>query len=330
MLGLLRRISAGRSAGGRAEQTLVVVERRIEAEAIASFRLESPDGGPLPAFTPGAHLDVHLENGLVRQYSICSDPADLSHYRLAVLRDGRSRGGSAYIHSAWEPGSRIATSRPSNTFELVDSDRRFHLFAGGIGITPLLPMIMTLRRARREFTLHYYAKTAGHAAFIDALPALVAPERLFVHFSQTSGRRLDVGRLLPCIPPTDYLYCCGPASLIETVRSATATRPPELCRFERFSRPGVPADGASRPFEVLLARSGEIFTVPEDKSLLESLEERGYPVASSCREGVCGACQLAYTEGEVVHRDHVLDGAARRGVLASCVSRARGHLVLDL
>ncbi|MDX1541405.1 MAG: PDR/VanB family oxidoreductase [Geminicoccaceae bacterium] len=327
---MLRRIGAGKKAGGADEQTLVVVDRRLEAEGVVSFRLESTDGEPLPAFSPGSHLDIHLENGLARQYSICSDPADLSHYRIAVLLDPRSRGGSSHIHATWRPETRITASRPRNTFELVDSDRRLHLFAGGIGITPLLPMIMALKRSGRDFTLHYYAKTRAHAAFVDLLPTLVPADRLFLYFSRTGGRRIEAGRLLACIPPTDYVYCCGPAGLIESMRSAAATRAPELCRFERFSRTDGPLNGESRPFEVLLAQSGEIFTVPENKSLLETLEERGHAVAFSCREGLCGACQVPYTEGDVVHRDQILDDTARCRMMASCVSRARGHLVLDL
>lgn len=327
MLTLLKKIGAGRRGDWQAARVLVVAERRVEAEDIVSFRLEADDGTLLPAFTPGAHLDVYLENGLRRQYSICSDPADLSHYRIAVLREQRSRGGSAFIHDSWQAGTRVGTSAPRNTFELVENEARFHLFAGGIGITPLLPMVLALQRAGREFTLHYYARTPAHAAFLDRLAAVVAPERLFLHFSRGPGRRLEVGRLLACIPPCDYVYCCGPASMIEAVRAA---RPAERCRLERFTVDQAPTCGTARPFEVLLAQSGDIFTVPEDKSLLETLEERGYPVASSCREGICGACQLAYTEGEVVHRDNALDAATRQRMLASCVSRAHGHVVLDL
>jgi ferredoxin-NADP reductase len=330
MQGLLQKLNLGRRLRRSDDHAAVVAERRREAPDVLSFRLEACDGD-LPPFAPGAHLDVDLGNGMIRPYSICSDPDDASHYRIAVLRDQQSRGGSAHIHAHWRVGTGIRISAPRNGFQLVEDCARVHFIAGGIGITPLLPMIMRARRNGVEFSCHYYAHSVERAAFADQLRQLVGEARLFFHL-RTGGapRRLAVDRLLACIPPGDQVYCCGPPTLMDAVRAAGADWPEGHLRFERFQRVDAEPESASRSFEVLLARSGEIFTVPAEKSLLDVLEERGHVIACSCREGICGTCRVAYTEGEIQHRDHALSEQERRAVLASCVSRAQGHVVLDL
>jgi vanillate O-demethylase ferredoxin subunit len=330
MHGLLQKLKFGWRLRRSDDRVAVVAQRRHEATDVLSFRLEARDDG-LPPFVPGAHLDVELGNGLIRPYSICSDPEDASHYRIAVLLDEQSRGGSAHIHANWRVGTEIRISAPRNGFQLVESRARFHFIAGGIGITPLLPMIMRAKKNGYEFSCHYYARSMERAAFADQLGQLAGKARLFFHL-RTGGKhkRLAVDKLLACIPPADYVYCCGPASLMDDVRAAGLGRPNGHLRFEHFQRADAVQDSVARPFEVLLARSGDIFTVPAEKSLLEVLEERGHQIACSCREGICGTCRVAYTEGEILHRDHALTAQEQRAVLASCVSRAHGHVVLDL
>jgi vanillate O-demethylase ferredoxin subunit len=182
----------------------------------------------------------------VRQYSICSDPDDLSHYRIAVLREERCRGGSAHIHATWRVGTEVRISTPRNSFQLVEEARRLHFIAGGIGITPLLPMIMRAKRNGCEFSVHYYARSPERAAFAEELRQLVDKTRLFFHL-RAGGRhhRLPVDKLMACIPQADYVYCCGPVSLMDEVRAASPQRPAGRLRFERGTKAGAQAENVA-------------------------------------------------------------------------------------
>jgi ferredoxin-NADP reductase len=327
---LFRSLFAARSSPLPGELELVVTELRQEADDVRSFRLEAASGARLPAFSPGSHVDVHLDIGLVRQYSISSDPADLGHYRIAVLREERSRGGSVHVHTSWRQGMTVRTSLPRNNFPLAEAGGRFHLIAGGIGIAPLLPMALELRRRGDPFSLYYCARAPERAAFAEHVKNIAGEAAVSFHYSRAPvPNRLDVAGLIASIPETDHVYCCGPARLIGAVQAASRDRPRDRLRFEHFAPPEQ-LNGETEPFEVVLARTGETCIVPAGESLLEALHARGHAIDSSCREGICGTCRVSHVDGEVLHRDHVLSAAERRTTMAACVSRARGCVVLDL
>lgn len=314
-------------------QTIELVLLDKETVAVDTVRLTlcRPDRGPLPPWEPGAHIDLHLGDrpALVRQYSLCSDPADPGHYQVAVLRDPESRGGSAHVVDRLGPGDVVPVSPPRNHFALVPS-RRYIFVAGGIGITPVLPMIAAVAAAGAEWSLLYGGRTRASMAFADDLVEAWG-DRVSVRPQDEHGL-LDLERLLATPQPDTAIYCCGPAPLLDAVEAASAAWPPGALHLERFAPAAVPSDADDGPFEVEFAQTGVTLTVPADRSIMEVAEEAGVPVMYSCEEGTCGSCEVAVLAGVPDHRDFVLTAAEREASrsMMICVGRARSpRLVLD-
>ncbi|EOD70082.1 PDR/VanB family oxidoreductase [Amycolatopsis vancoresmycina] len=298
----------------------LLVDRKEEiADGVARLTLRAPGGGSLPPWEPGAHIDLVLP-GFVRQYSLCGDPADTSAYQVAVLHEPGGRGGSAYVHDKLSAGDRVEVSAPRNHFPLVDAGR-YLFIAGGIGITPILPM---LARAGGDWQLVYGGRTRSSMAFADELAR--HGDRV-VFRPQDEHGLLDLPALLASAGPGTAVYCCGPQPLLAAVE---ALKPDDL-HVERFT--AVADEGPRTAFEVELAGSGRVLPVPADRSILEVVEEAGVTVLSSCREGTCGTCETGVLGGEPDHRDSVLtaDERLENEVMMLCVSRACSpRLVLDL
>jgi ferredoxin-NADP reductase len=274
--------------------------------------------GELPAWTPGAHVDLELGPELTRQYSLCGDPADRSVWRIAVSREPDSRGGSQYVHDKLHEGTLVDVDGPRNNFPLEPAPR-YVFVAGGIGITPILPMVNAAAAAGADWELHYGGRSRTAMAFVAELSGL-GPQ---VHVEEGL---LDLAGILG--DPGGLVYCCGPAPLLDAVERIV---PPDALRLERFTprAQGEPVLHSS----VELARSGRTLTVPTDRSILSVVEAAGVDVLSSCQEGTCGTCETAVLSGEVDHRDSLLteDEQAANDTMFICVSRAAcPRLVLDL
>ncbi|WP_206784773.1 PDR/VanB family oxidoreductase [Amycolatopsis sp. MtRt-6] len=298
---------------------LLVEAKEKLADGVVALTLRAPGGEPLPPWEPGAHVDLVLP-GFVRQYSLCGDPSDASAYRVAVLREADGRGGSAYVHDALSPGDRVSVEGPRNHFPLVDAER-YLFIAGGIGITPILPM---LDRAGTDWHLVYGGRTRGSMAFTEELAR--HGDRVTFRPQDEHGL-LDLPALLAAAGPGTAVYCCGPEPLLAAVEALG----PEDLHVERFT--ALPDDGERTAFEVELAGSGRVLPVPADRSILEVVEAAGVQVLSSCREGTCGTCETGVLGGEPDHRDSVLtaDERLENEVMMLCVSRACSpRLVLDL
>ncbi|ABR89977.1 oxidoreductase/oxygenase, vanB family [Janthinobacterium sp. Marseille] len=313
---------------------------RIEAEQIRSFELCPLAGERLPAAAAGAHIDVHLPNGLVRQYSLLH-PGESKAYMIGVNRDPVSRGGSSYLHEAVKPGDVLTISVPRNNFPLHEEAAHSVLIAGGIGITPIFSMVQRLNQIGRAWTLYYCTRTEERAAFLDELKTLAATTEtgnLHTVFDQVPGNQmLNLAELVQHSEAEHagaaHFYCCGPGMLLQGFQQATATVAAERVHVEYFSAPAVASNVAAKTFSVTLARSGQTFQIPADQSILEVLLSKGVSVLSSCREGVCGSCETAVLAGEPEHRDAVLSAAERADnrTMMLCVSRCKGtSLTLDL
>ncbi len=304
----------------------VVLRRTDVADDVALIELAPPDGGALPSWEPGSHVDVLLPSGLVRQYSLCGDP-DGETWRLGVLREPDGRGGSAELFRIAQEGRVLRIAGPRTHFSF---DRRSTapalLVAGGIGITPIAPMALAAQAAGIDYVLHY-AGRSRRMALVDELGELHG-ERLVTHVDA----RPDLDALVAATAPDTVVYGCGPASLIDALEAACATHDREL-RTERFEAETLSPPVWPEPFEVELAASGITVEVPPERSILEVVEEAGVLVLSSCTEGTCGTCETPVLEGAVDHRDSILTPAerARNDVMFVCVSRAAcPRLVLDL
>jgi ferredoxin-NADP reductase len=314
---------------GSALTQIVASEIVEETGAIVSLRLERADGRLLAPFEPGAHIELHIPNGVRRHYSLCSDPDDLSHYEIAVLREPKSRGGSAYIHEQLDVGDGMLISAPRPAFSLVLGAASHVLIAGGIGIAPLLPMLHRLRGQDARFELHYLARGSTDAAFLDRVTDLIGPDRLHTWFSR-DNQRFATGSLVARAAAGAQIYCCGPERLMRAVREALVGCGGPAPRFETFVAPVLTGVRAGDPFEVEILSSGQIVAVSAEETLLEALNTAGFDIAFSCEHGICGTCLVEYRGGDPLHRDGVLTASLRARCLTACVSRGRGRLVLDL
>ena len=305
-----------------------VVQRDQEADDVVSLVLAPRHADRFPSWEPGAHIDVILEDGLVRQYSLCGDPEDTSSYRIAVLKDETGRGGSKRVHEELWPQRTLAVRGPRNHFELVANDS-YLFIAGGIGITPILPMISEAERRGARWTLLYGGRTRNSMAFLTELDRY--GEHLVIRPEEEFGL-LDLDAAIDASPPGALVYVCGPEPLLRAVEEASARRGRPAPRLERFSP--VPVEPhVDSPFEVYLQQSARSILVAADVSILKAVEEQGMSPAFSCREGTCGTCETAVLEGEVEHRDSILDEDERQAndTMMICVSRCRGsRLVLDM
>lgn len=319
--------------------TLSLVVSRVvqETERVRSFELRPADGAELPPFQAGAHLAVRLGNGLLRHYSLAGDPAERHRYRLGILQERDSRGGSDWIFRHWSVGERIEAELPANHFPLAGDGARHLLIAGGIGITPLLAMARTLARQGADYRLIYCTRSLQATPFRDELvgPDLAGRVQL-LHDGGDPRRGLDPGSLLRRHQPGTHVYVCGPAGLIAAVRAAAAHWPRACVHFEYFATDSAsraaPAQ-ADRAFAVRLASTGQVFEIPGDRSVLAVLAENGVAVPRLCEQGVCGSCLTGVLDGIPDHRDSVQTAAerARNDCMALCCSRAlTPSLVLDL
>jgi ferredoxin-NADP reductase len=313
-------------AGGR---TVRVIEATAAAEGVKLLRLADPHGTELPAWEPGAHIDLVLPSGLVRQYSLCGSPDDLSEYRIGVLREPNGRGGSQEIHTNVTAGTELTLVGPRNRFPLHDAPS-YVFVAGGIGITPLLPMIEEADRRGRTWRLIYGGRSRTTMAFLDRLAAW--PDSVAV-LPQDEFGLLDLPNLLQ--PEKDTLvYCCGPEPLLQAVSSHCEQQWPQSClHFERFAPTGATVVAAeTSAFEVQLGKDGPVLEVPADRSVLEVLLDAGADVLFSCEEGTCGSCETRVLAGRPDHRDALLSPKEREsGLMLLCVSRSLDQrLVLDV
>ncbi|MFD9036923.1 PDR/VanB family oxidoreductase [Streptomyces bottropensis] len=316
--------------------TVTVVSRRTVADGVTSLLLAPHDGVPLPRWQPGAHIDVVLPTGTVRQYSLCGPTAVTDRWRIAVLREPDGRGGSRWIHDEVRETSELRIRGPRNNFPLRQA-ARYLFVAGGIGITPLLPMIAEVHAAGADWSLLYGGRSRASMAFLSELEGY--GERVTVRPQDEYGL-LGLAGHLGEPDPSAVVYCCGPAGLIDAVEAHCATWPAGTLNVERFAAaPGPPSgegDGegeGDEPFEVELRSSGVMLTVRPGQSVLRAVEAAGAPVLSSCEEGICGSCETAVLAGDIDHRDALLteDERAAGDTMLICVSRARGgRLVLDL
>jgi ferredoxin-NADP reductase len=286
--------------------------------------LRAVDGGTLPSWRPGAHIDVVLGDGLVRQYSLCGDPNDSRTWRLGVLKEGP---GSTVVHERVRPGDKLVTRGPRNHFALEDASGYLFL-AGGIGITPILPMVAAADAAGIEWRLVYGGRRRSTMAFLDVLSAY--GDKVDIRPQEEFGL-LDLDAALATAAPGTLVYCCGPEPMLAAAEERCAVLTPGSLRTERFTP--KPVTGPNEAFEVELALSGRTLPVEPGLSILETVEKAGVDVLSSCREGTCGTCETPVLEGEPDHRDSVLTEAERAdgSFMMICVSRARGpRLVLEL
>lgn len=311
-----------------------VASRAQAAEGIVRLDLVSAEGGDLPPFEAGAHIDLFLGNGLTRQYSLCSDPAEHGFYRIAVLREPASRGGSAHVHEALIEGATLEISPPRNLFALDETAEEHVLFAGGVGVTPILAMARRLSALGRPFTLHYCARDRSRAAFLDELAAASFASAVRLSFDAEPDTRLDLDTALARPAPQRRLYVCGPGGFMAHVIDGALARgwSPDQIRKEHFAAAPAP-EGQDRPFELLIASSGQVVAVSADQTAAQALEAAGVFVPVSCEQGVCGTCLTRVIEGEPDHRDafQTNDERAANDQFTPCCSRARSQrLVLDL
>ncbi|WP_375401362.1 PDR/VanB family oxidoreductase [uncultured Amnibacterium sp.] len=313
------------------ERDLRIVRRTTAAQGVVLLDLERPDGDGLPMWTPGAHVDVLLPDGLgERQYSLCGDPAERVRWRIGVLREAAGRGGSAWLHDRSE-GDVLRVRGPRNHFAFQPRPGREYLFvAGGIGITPISAMVQAADRAGVAWRLVYAGRSRGTMALLDELVGRHG-DRVQV-FAGDEGRRADVQALLDAAPDA-VVYCCGPSRLIEAVQQAGAGRGSGHLHLERFEARQLEAPVWTEPFEVELLLSGTTVTVPPDRSILEVVEEQGVLALASCRVGTCGTCETPIVDGVIDHRDSVLSPEEQDDDFAMmiCVSRAAcPRIVLEL
>lgn len=309
--------------------TLRVRAMRWEAADVLSLELDDPTGADLPAWEPGAHIDLRFENGVERQYSLCSDPDDRTAWRVAVLAEQVSRGGSRYVHQSLRVGEIVTTSAPINNFGLVPA-AEYVFVAGGIGITPLLPMLATATRRGIPWRLAYLGSAEERMAFLTA-PELRGDATTLVRGD--IDERLDLSGWIGAPAPESAVYACGPERMLDALEQLSGAWPRGVLHVERFQAKTFGESQGADSFEVVARRSSVAVTVDRGCSILEMLEKAGIGVPSSCLEGVCGTCETAVVDGAPEHRDSILTPDERESneTMMICVSRSLGdRLVLDI
>jgi len=309
---------------------VVVVGRVDEADGVVALILESADRAPLPEWTPGAHVDIHVPGDKVRQYSLSSRPEVTNQWRLGVLREIDGRGGSAWIHDRVVVGTALRVSAPRNNFALHEA-ARYRFIAGGIGITPIVSMVRHVRSAGGpRFSLYYLTRSPEETTFGDELAAAGAGSRSVIHHDGGDPERaFDLWPLFERPRPV-HVYACGPRGLLQAIRDMTGHWSATSIHVESFADAGTLAVADDRPFRVRLARSGEVVDVGAKQSILDALRAHGLEVPSSCESGTCGTCRTRLVAGEADHRDLVLTDAEHADTIMVCVSRARSpEIVID-
>ncbi|PJE16039.1 PDR/VanB family oxidoreductase [Mycobacterium sp.] len=327
---------AGISAAAKVHEfttDLVVLRRHAAADDVVALDLVDPRGDDLPVWEPGAHIDLLLEEGLVRQYSLCGDPTDAKTWRVGVLLDPQSRGGSRHVHEHLVEGSTVRVRGPRNHFPLVDSPR-YLFIAGGIGITPIMTMVASAHQGGSDWTLLYLGRSRTTMAFAEDLSDSYG-DRATVWADDENGGLFDLEGALKEPADQTLIYCCGPEPLLSAVEKHCNHWPEGSLRIERFAAkaPAEPAAEARETFQVVCQRSAVTVEVSGEISILEALEDADVPILSSCLEGICGTCEATVLEGIPDHRDSMLTDAERAcgNKIITCVSRSCSEkLVLDL
>jgi len=301
----------------------------LEGERINSYVLEALPGERLPLFEPGAHVDVKIAPGLVRSYSLVSNPDERRFYEIAVHHTNDSRGGSRQIHEAWRVGDIVEIAAIRNNFPLIEDAAETVLIAGGIGVTPMLPMIARLQKLGRRWELHYVAASPERAAYVDRLSGF---PQVTVNFDGVEGgRRLDLKSICEAAANDAHLYCCGPTGMLEAFVGFTRSRPPGHVHVEYFAAETDFAKNGG--YTVELARTGKALAVNKGETILDSLLAAGIDVGFACAEGVCGSCQVGVLDGIPDHRDHFLtdqEKEANKVIMVCCSGSRSSTLVLDL
>lgn len=327
------------AASGTARPTKTKLEVRVaqikrEADDILSFVLVAPAGEQLPAFNAGAHIEVHLPGDTIRSYSISSDPAERSHYEIAVLKESAGRGGSLAMHERLREGDALTITAPINHFPLAGKEARSHLLvAGGIGVTPMMAMIAELEARGADWRMHYLTRSPERTAFVDRLQPYVAAGKVTIHHDGGDpSRGIDLKALLSEFEIGTHLYYCGPPGFMTACAQSIEAWPPHAVHREYFAA----AEGAAEsrlnlPFQVRIASTGKVLDVPADRTIVDVLREAGCAVETDCKDGYCGTCITRYISGEPEHRDTVLSEKERKSYVMVCCARAKkGVLELDL
>lgn len=313
---------------------LLVRSRDAQSPGIVSLELVNADGQPLPAFEAGAHIDVHLGPGLIRQYSLCNAPTKREAYVIGVLLEPKSRGGSKAVHEQVLAGKMVTVGMPRNLFPLTEASH-YVLVGAGIGITPILAMAEALAARGASFDAHYFARTHEHVAFRARITSAPLRDHFSIHVNGAEGTDMEaVQRMLEGAAPDKHIYVCGPNGFIEMLRAQASAKgwADENVRFERFAAT-IPEGAVNREFTVRLASTNQAYTIPPNESVLNVLERAGVDIPFSCEQGVCGACVTKVIEGEIDHRDSYLSSKEKASgrLFMPCRSRATSDLlVLDL
>jgi vanillate O-demethylase ferredoxin subunit len=310
---------------------VVVRKREVQGADVVVLDLTRADGGLLPVFDAGAHVDIHVAPGLIRQYSLCSDPANSAVYRLGVLKDPASRGGSAGVHDTLLEGAEVQISAPRNHFPLAGDAQRSILIGGGIGITPMIAMAYALQAQGGDFELHYCGRSRTSSAFLEELQGAAFATHVHTHFDDENDR-IDLAAVLGAAQPGVHVYTCGPAGFMDWIiaEALKAGYPDAQIHREYFQ---VEVDNSGASFEVVAARSGKTVTVAEGQTILQALAEVGIDIEISCEQGVCGTCLCDVLEGEPDHRDVYFtddEKAANDAILVCCSRSKSSKLVLDI
>lgn len=311
-----------------------IVAIEFEAENVLSFTLQPIDSAPLEGIDPGSHVDVHLPNGMMRSYSLSNGPGHKRGYRLTVARDPKSRGGSTYVHDKLRVGQIIEISKPRNNFPLAEQASMSVFIAGGIGVTPFIPMIARLNEIGQPWRMHYCVRSRDRAALVEEIKQLAAAGsgELIPNYDDTDGI-LDLAGKLASLRTDMHVYCCGPIPMLDAFRSCAqaAGFASDHVHFEYFSTDVQSAtDGG---FVVVLNKSGTDITVQPGQTILRALLDHGVDIPSSCEEGVCGACETRVIEGLPDHRDMILTAQERqenKTMMVCCSGSKSARLVLDL
>jgi len=316
--------SSARASTLRARLTAI----RYAAEGIHLYEFSPAEGSVLPAFTAGAHVDLHLPNGLIRQYSLCNAQEETHRYVVGIKRDPASRGGSSYVHDQLKVGTVLQLGGPRNHFELHEEAPHTVLIAGGIGVTPIACMVQRLKALGASYEVHYGVRRRDEAAFLDVLSG----PGLHLHVDSENGNApMNLQQILKQAPQDAHLYCCGPGPMLDAFEAGCAQRPEYHVHLERFSAAApVAADGG---YSVQLARTGRTIRIARGCTILDTLREEGIEVQASCEQGICGSCETRVLAGRPDHRDSLLSEEEKRAntVMMVCCSGSHDELlVLDL
>jgi ferredoxin-NADP reductase len=321
------------STGTAINRDMVIADKQTVARNVVALTLADPKGDRLPPWTPGAHLDLQIRPGLIRQYSLCGPVDDAQEWKIAILCEEHGRGGSRAVHEDLHKGATVRVLGVRNKFPLEPAER-YLFIAGGIGITPIIPMVAAADEAQRPWRLYYGGRTRDSMAFFHELSGRYGPN--VVISPEDENGLLNLDAILGSSSPDQHVYCCGPAGLLAAVEARFTDQTKHLLHTERFTAAAPTEEQAAtdRPIEVALRRSGKKIVGPADQSILDALrDDHGMDLVSGCEQGICGTCETTVLEGTPDHRDEVLSPAERaeNATMMICVSRCHGGaLTLDL